>query len=79
MPNCVKKHKHNFMYDYKKCYKDPLYQRPGECHEINQAVCMKSGTPINLDSSIPIKKDFVDGEFNFNYEVLDPKASYKFN
>ena len=79
VPNCVKKHKHNFMYDYSKTYKDPIYQRPGECHEINQAVCMKQGTPINLDSSIPIKKDFVDKEFNFNYEVLDPKASYKFN
>ena len=26
-----------------------------------------------------IKKDFEDDQFKFNYETIDPKASYKFN
>ena len=33
VPNCVKKHYHNYMYDYSKCYKDTIRSRPGECHD----------------------------------------------
>lgn len=79
VPNCVKKHKHAFQYDYSKCYKDPISQRPGECFDENQDPCMKKGTPINIESNMAIKKDFEDTDFKFNYETIDPKASYKFN
>ena len=79
VPNCVGKHKHNFMYDYSKCYKDPLEQRPGECFDFNQDSNMCKGTPINLESNQAIKRDFWDDQFVFNYETIDPKASYKFN
>jgi hypothetical protein len=30
VPNCVKNHHHNFMYDYSKSYDDPVEERPGE-------------------------------------------------
>lgn len=79
VPNCVKKHEHNFMYDYSKCYKDPITERPGECFELNQDPNMCRGTPINIESATAIKQDFEDSDFKCNYEVIDPKASYKFN
>ena len=79
VPNCVKKHQHNFMYDFNKTYKDPIYMRPGECFDLQQDPCMIRGTPINLESRMAIKRDFEDTDFKFNYEVIDPKYSYKFN
>ena len=53
VPNCVKKHKHNFTYDYSKSFKDPLEERPGECFDLDPAVFMVKGTPINLESRLP--------------------------
>lgn len=50
VPNCVKKHQHNFCYDYTKSYKDPLVERPGECFDLDPAAFMLKGTPINLES-----------------------------
>jgi hypothetical protein len=67
------------MYDYSKCYKDPVAERPGECFDLNQDKCMIRGTPINIESNMAIKQDFEDTDFKFNYETIDPKASYKFN
>ena len=78
VPNTTRKNP-KFQYDYSKSYKDPLVERPGENFDPNQDPCMKNGTPINLESAMAIKTDFVDDEFNFNYENIDPKASYKFN
>ena len=40
---------------------------------------MVKGSPINLESDMPILEDFEDSDFGFNYETIDPKASYKFN
>ena len=40
---------------------------------------MVNGSPINLESNIPIMADFKDDGFGFNYENIDPKTSYKFN
>jgi len=40
---------------------------------------MVKGSPINLESNMPILEDFEDDVFKFNYETIDPKASYKFN
>ena len=78
VPNCVKKHVHNYMYDYSKCYKDPIRSRPGECHDADQDKTVKC-SPINLETGQEIYKDFRDDQFKFNYETVDPKASYKFN
>lgn len=36
-------------------------------------------SPINLDSNIKIIDNFQDKEFAFNYETINPLASYKFN
>lgn len=66
------------MYDYSKSYRDPVYERPGECFDLNQDICMTRGTPIDLESRMPFKSDFKDSEFKFNYEVIDPRYSYKF-
>jgi hypothetical protein len=79
VPNCVKKHKHAFQYDFSKCYKDHISERPGECFEENRDPSCVRGTPINIESQMAIKKDFEDTDFKFNYETIDPKSSYKFN
>jgi hypothetical protein len=75
----VKKHEHKFLYDYSKTWKNPIKERPGECHNQDQPAYMVKGSPINLESNIPILGDFKDDGFGFNYENMDPKASYKFN
>lgn len=36
-------------------------------------------TPINLDTNMPIQKDFKDFNFDFQYNVIDPKEQVKFN
>ena len=79
VPNCCRKHEHTYMYDYSKDWRNPVRERPGECHDQDQAVYMVKGSPINLESDMPILEDFEDSDFKFNYETIDPKASYKFN
>ena len=55
VPNCVKKHNHTFQYDYSKCYKDNISERPGECFEENRDPSCVKGTPINIESQMAIK------------------------
>ena len=57
VPHCVKKHVHNYMYDYSKTYKDPIQERPGECHNADQDKTVKC-SPINLESNQEILKDY---------------------
>jgi hypothetical protein len=90
-PNCTKKHTHNFLWDYEKNYKNDIDERPGVCFLLEMPVDAKDTdtdnmnytgiiqSPINLDSTLEIIEDFQDEEFKFNYETIDPKASYKFN
>lgn len=78
VPHCVKKHCHNYVYDFSKSYKDPIRTRPGECHNQDQDTLVKC-SPINLESNQEICTTFKDECFKFNYETIDPKATYKFN
>ena len=50
VPNCVKKHSHQFQYDFSKCYKDHISERPGECFEEDRDPSCLKGTPINIES-----------------------------
>lgn len=94
MPGCTIDHEHNFDYDYSKNYKDAMNRRPGEFVEYNwmaynynhlsddskAIVCDGNNqTPINLDTNIPISKEFKDYSFEFQYNTIDPKTQVKFN
>jgi len=94
MPGCTHNHKHEYDYDYTKNYMDALNRRPGEFVEYNWMAANyyllqegKQGvvcegilqTPINLETSIPITKEFKDYNFEFQYAELDAKKQVKFN
>jgi|TARA_B110000305_G_C19383822_1_gene611090 hypothetical protein len=94
MPGCTHNHKHEFDYDYTKNYMDALNRRPGEFVEYNWMAANyyllnegKQGvvcegilqTPINLETSIPITKEFKDYNFEFQYAELDARKQVKFN
>ena len=94
MPGCTHNHKHEYDYDYTKNYMDALNRRPGEFVEYNWMAANyyllqegKQGvvcegilqTPINLETSIPITKEFKDYNFEFQYAELDARKQVKFN
>jgi hypothetical protein len=87
LPNCCKNHECEFLYAYNKSFKDPIQQRPGECWSmgIDEAtgnpVRIESGmhqSPINLDTTQEVSKEFKDDVFECNYEVIEPQFTYKF-
>ena len=94
MPGCTKDHVHNFDYDFTKNYRDALNKRPGEFAEYNwmaanyyllneaQKGIVCDGflqTPINLDTDMPISEEFKDYDFDFRYNVIDPRKQTKYN
>jgi len=94
-PNCQHKHKHEFQYDYSKNFSDPRPERPGvafleglrhqqlktyDCPELVGELTLTQ-SPIDLQTNLPINKNFKDDVFNFNYEniMVQTNQSMKFN
>ena len=86
VPNCCKNHKHNYEFNFAKSAKNPLHERPGQKHlnlggllvPTYPAALGLQQTPINLETSIPVLKDFKE-TFTAKYEPIDVVTAKRFN
>ena len=85
-PNCCKEHQHNFEFNFAKNAKHSLHERPGQKH-LNLGGLLVPNypnslgsmqTPINLETSIPVLRDFKE-TFTVKYQPIDAVTAKRFN
>ena len=85
-PNCCKNHQHVFEFNFAKSSKHALRERPGQKH-LNLGDLLvptypdslgSQQTPINLETNIPVLKDFKEN-FSVKYDPIDVVTAKRFN